>query len=287
MVHHFLYFAPGAWTTRPGGCWAPASSAAAARSTRRATSPSASPPELRARYGIDNRTADGTRAGVVADRDGHEPLQAAEELLRAHARSGTRPSRARRSRRSSSATARTSQRHVLRRAGRRPAGLGVRGPSDVDGARFSGRIIGAASHHHGGGEAPDARERTCERRLFKAPVYYGAPDHTYNTIRPILHEPGPIAQRHVRARRGRPDRRGRGARARGASTTTTTCTSRRWASGRCWSCATTPSSAAGRCPRTSSRSTAHALRHARRTTTASCRSWPGRAARCTPFDGGR
>jgi plastocyanin len=34
--------------------------------------------------------------------------------------------------------------------------------------------------------------RTCKRLVFKAPVYYGPPNHVYNTIRPILHEPGPI-----------------------------------------------------------------------------------------------
>ena len=39
---------------------------------------------------------------------------------------------------------------------------------------------------------------TCERRLFKAPVYHGPPDHVYNTIRPILHEPGPDRQRRLR-----------------------------------------------------------------------------------------
>jgi plastocyanin len=37
-----------------------------------------------------------------------------------------------------------------------------------------------------------ARAAPCRRRLFKAPAYYGPPSHPYNTIRPILHEPGPI-----------------------------------------------------------------------------------------------
>ena len=58
-------------------------------------------------------------------------------------------------------------------------------------APFSAGAV-ASSHQHGGGEYQTLDSRTCERRLFKAPVYYGPPDHPYNTIRPILHEPGPI-----------------------------------------------------------------------------------------------
>jgi hypothetical protein len=59
-------------------------------------------------------------------------------------------------------------------------------------APFSGRMLVASSHQHGGGKYQTLDSRTCKRRLFKAPVYHGAPDHPYNTIRPILHEPGPI-----------------------------------------------------------------------------------------------
>jgi hypothetical protein len=75
-------------------------------------------------------------------------------------------------------------------------GGGRRGSNFVDSsewtAPFSGRLLVAASHQHGGGKYQTLESRTCRRRLFKAPVYYGAPDHIYNTIRPILHEPGPI-----------------------------------------------------------------------------------------------
>jgi len=51
----------------------------------------------------------------------------------------------------------------------------------------------ASSHQHGGGKRHTLASDTCGRGLFNAPVYYGTKDHVYNTIRPILHEPGPIA----------------------------------------------------------------------------------------------
>jgi hypothetical protein len=53
-------------------------------------------------------------------------------------------------------------------------------------------MLVASSHQHGGGKYQTLDSRTCKRRLFKAPVYHGPADHPYNTIRPILHEPGPI-----------------------------------------------------------------------------------------------
>jgi hypothetical protein len=58
---------------------------------------------------------------------------------------------------------------------------------------LNGRIVYAASHNHGGGKYQTLASKTCNRGIFKAPVYYGLPNHIYNTIRPILHEPGPIA----------------------------------------------------------------------------------------------
>jgi plastocyanin len=59
-------------------------------------------------------------------------------------------------------------------------------------APFDGRMLVASSHQHGGGKYQTLDSRTCQRRIFKAPVYHGTPDHPYNSIRPILHEPGPI-----------------------------------------------------------------------------------------------
>jgi plastocyanin len=78
-------------------------------------------------------------------------------------------------------------------------GGGPKGSEYVDQSTFTvpkgltGRIVYAASHNHGGAEYQTLASQTCDRGIFKAPVYYGRPDHIYNTIRPILHEPGPIA----------------------------------------------------------------------------------------------
>ena len=58
---------------------------------------------------------------------------------------------------------------------------------------FSARILSAASHHHGGATHQTLSARRATRTLMDASAYYGAADHPYNTIRPILHEPGPIA----------------------------------------------------------------------------------------------
>jgi plastocyanin len=58
---------------------------------------------------------------------------------------------------------------------------------------YNARILAAGSHHHGGATHQTLVSKTCNRPLLDAKAYYGAPDHPYNTIRPILHEPGPIA----------------------------------------------------------------------------------------------
>jgi hypothetical protein len=75
-------------------------------------------------------------------------------------------------------------------------GGGKKGSNFVDSsdwvAPFNGRLLLASSHQHGGGKYHTLDSRTCQRRLFKAPVYHGTASHPYNTIRPILHEPGPV-----------------------------------------------------------------------------------------------
>jgi hypothetical protein len=57
---------------------------------------------------------------------------------------------------------------------------------------LNGRIVIAESHQHGGAKYQTLSSRTCGRRILKAPAYYGRPKHPYNTVRPILHEPGPV-----------------------------------------------------------------------------------------------
>jgi hypothetical protein len=69
---------------------------------------------------------------------------------------------------------------------------------------LDGRILGAASHQHGGAKFQTLESVTCDRELFRSQTYYGAPDHIYNTIRPILHEPGPIANGTFRSAQGIP-----------------------------------------------------------------------------------
>jgi hypothetical protein len=87
-------------------------------------------------------------------------------------------------------------------------GGGAPGSTYVDRSQwtvpFSGRILGGGSHHHGGALHQTLRSVTCGRTLFDAKAYYGADDHPYNTIRPILHEPGPIANGTFRTLQGIP-----------------------------------------------------------------------------------
>ena len=69
---------------------------------------------------------------------------------------------------------------------------------------FNARILGGGSHHHGGATRQTLVSQTCRRGLFDAKAYYGAADHPYNTIRPILHEPGPIANGTFTSAQGLP-----------------------------------------------------------------------------------
>ena len=78
---------------------------------------------------------------------------------------------------------------------------------------FNARILGGGSHHHGGATRQTLVSKTCNRKLLDAKAYYGAADHPYNTVRPILHEPGPIANGTFGSPQGHPDRGRRGARA--------------------------------------------------------------------------
>jgi hypothetical protein len=71
-----------------------------------------------------------------------------------------------------------------------------------------GRILLAGSHQHGGAKYHTLRSETCDRRLYKARTYHAPANHIYNTIRPILHEPGPIANGTFRSADGVPIREG-------------------------------------------------------------------------------
>jgi plastocyanin len=193
MVHHFLYFAPGRVDQLPGSCWAGAGflsgrgeehpSGTVLRNSSRA---------FRDRYGISNRLPDGSapdwRLTAMVMNHYKRPKSF---YIRTRVWYTTDEKR-------------TPMSPVVigncAQLGNGMAydvpGGGKRGSNFVDSsdwvAPFNGRLLMASSHQHGGGKYQTLDSRTCGRRLFKAPVYHGTPDHPYNTIRPVLHEPGPI-----------------------------------------------------------------------------------------------
>jgi plastocyanin len=192
MVHHFLYWAPGRVNDVAGGCW----SGAGWIGGRGEEHPlghtqTALPPKYRARYGIENRKADGTapdwRLNAMVMNHYKKPKSF---YVRTKVWYTTEP--------------RTAVvplvigdcSHLANGMSYDVPGGGRKGSNFVSSsdwvAPFSGRLMVAASHQHGGGKFQTLSSRTCQRRIFKAPVYHGLPSHPYNTIRPILHEPGPI-----------------------------------------------------------------------------------------------
>lgn len=56
---------------------------------------------------------------------------------------------------------------------------------------YSGRIVGAAGHLHGGGRYVRLRNRSCRRNLVTSGAYYGMPNHEFYRVRPRLHEASP------------------------------------------------------------------------------------------------
>ena len=192
MVHHLLYNAPGRAADERGSCWqgfgfigGRGEEHPLGRTVRPA------PKAIRDRYGIVNRT-----------RDGRAPEWGLTAMVMNHYK------------RSKSFYVRTRVLYTTER--RRPAtpvvigtcsqlangmaydvpGGGLPGTDFVDSstwtAPYGGRLLVASSHQHGGGKHQVLASDTCARQLFDAPVYHGRPDHPYNAIRPILHEPGPI-----------------------------------------------------------------------------------------------
>jgi plastocyanin len=191
MVHHFLYYAPGR-VDDVGGCWRGLGFIAG----RGEEHPlgrmmKGVPKAFRDRYGIANRRADGSA-----------PDWRLTAMVMNHYK------------RPKSFYVRTKIRYTTEpRQGLAPivigdcsqgangmaydvAGGGAPGSEHVDEstwtAPFSGRLLAAISHQHGGGKYQLLESETCDRNIFEAPVYHGPARHPYNTIRPILHEPGPI-----------------------------------------------------------------------------------------------
>jgi plastocyanin len=74
---------------------------------------------------------------------------------------------------------------------------------------ISGRIVAAGAHLHGGAKSLNITEPRCgDRMLVHHRPLWGAPDDRVYRVRPLLHEPGPIATGYFLSRTGIPVRRG-------------------------------------------------------------------------------
>jgi plastocyanin len=205
MVHHLLYFAPGRVDEAPGSCWR----GAGFLSGRGEEHPlghvlKAPSRAFGDRYGINNRRADGS---------------APDWRLTAMVMNHYKRPKSFYVRTKVWYTSDEPRESVMPLVIGNCAQLGNGMAYDVPGggkpgsnfvdtsdwvAPFNGRLLMASSHQHGGGKYQTLDSPTCERRLFKAPVYHGTPDHPYNTIRPVLHEPGPIGTGAYATARGIP-----------------------------------------------------------------------------------
>jgi plastocyanin len=192
MVHHFLYWAPGRVDEAPGSCWSGAGFIGG-RGEEHPLGHTQTPSSrsFRNRYGINNRLPDGSapdwRLTAMVMNHYQRPKSF---YVRTKVYYTTEP------RQSVMPLVIGNCSRIVNGMAYDVPGGGPPGSNFVDSsdwvAPFSGRLLVASSHQHGGGKYQTLASRTCERRLFKAPVYHGRRNHIYNTIRPTLHEPGPI-----------------------------------------------------------------------------------------------
>lgn len=69
----------------------------------------------------------------------------------------------------------------------------------------SGRIVAAGGHVHGGARDLAVSQPSCgDRRLWTHRPAWAPRDHPFYTVRPILHEPGPLAMSSMRSQQGIP-----------------------------------------------------------------------------------
>jgi hypothetical protein len=69
----------------------------------------------------------------------------------------------------------------------------------------SGRLVAGGSHVHGGSKELLLTQPACgDRTLMASRPLYGLPGHPYYKVRPVLHEPGPIATSWSTSRTGIP-----------------------------------------------------------------------------------
>jgi hypothetical protein len=192
MVHHFLYFAPGRVDDAAGGCWrgfgfigGRGEEHPLGNTIKRV------PKRVRDRYGVANRRADGSAPDwrlTAMVMNHYKRPKSFYIRTRIHYTTERREA--------ATPLVIGDCSHLPNGMAYDVAGGGPPGSEHVDQstwtAPFRGRLLAAFSHQHGGGKYQLLESETCGRRLFKAPVYHGRPGHPYNTIRPILHEPGPI-----------------------------------------------------------------------------------------------
>jgi plastocyanin len=193
MVHHFLYYAAGRVDQLPGTCW-PGVGFIGGRGEEHpfGRNLKGSSKAFRDRYGINNRTA-----------AGKAPTWHLTAMVMNHYKRPksfyvrTKITYTNEPRQSISPVIIGKCSQIINGMAYDVPGGGKRGSNFVDQsdwvAPFSGRLLMASNHQHGGGKYHTLSSLTCGRRLFKSPVYHGTRKHIYNTIRPILHEPGPIA----------------------------------------------------------------------------------------------
>jgi plastocyanin len=194
MVHHFLYFAPGTINPAPGSCWG-RSGFIGGRGEEHPMGRTATaiPAASRAKYGIVNRTAAGSapdwRLTAMVMNHYKRPKSF---YIRTRVYYSTEP------RTPVLPIVLGDCSHLANGMAYDVPGGGKKGSNFVSASDWTvpeglnGRILIGASHHHGGAKYQTLESRTCGRRIYKARAYYGTRNHVYNTIRPILHEPGPV-----------------------------------------------------------------------------------------------
>ena len=189
MVHHFLFFTQGREDGGPGGCLGSQFLTGRGEEHPNGQFDAVWPPEQRARFGVHNVTP-----------DGKAPTWSLTAMVMNHYK---KPKRFYVRTKIWYTTEPRQQIYPVSVGNCAHLSNGM--AYDVPGGGttfedrstwtvpFNGRILNAASHHHGGALHQTLSSKTCGRTLLDAKAYYGADDHPYNTIRPILHEPGPIA----------------------------------------------------------------------------------------------
>jgi plastocyanin len=206
MVHHFLYFAPGTMNEGPGSCWGGAGFIGG-RGEEHPLGRFATelPTGMRNKYGVTNRTATGAapdwRLTAMVMNHFKRPKSfyvRTKVWYTTEKRTPAMPT-------------------VIADCGHGANGMaydvpggGRKGSNFVSSSDwtvpegFKGRLLLGVSHQHGGAKYQTLESRTCRRPIYKARAYHGMPDHPYNTIRPILHEPGPIGNGTFATARGVP-----------------------------------------------------------------------------------